>query len=135
MSCSRCLVSATNVWADQLRLQEGQAIGRTVKPVVAPGQGVRTLIDHEFLPTDPALLIPKTADGRGLIAMLWLGACLTWETLHANRPLGLIFPLDDLNPTSELSLLESAHLNNSTDKGLPKRYRAVVGQIKWLLFN
>ncbi|SFC06619.1 glycerol-3-phosphate dehydrogenase [Polaromonas sp. OV174] len=77
---ARCVVNATGVWVDQLRLQDGQAIGRTAKPMVAPSQGVHIVVDREFLPTDHAMLIPKTADGRVLFAVPWLGKIILGTT-------------------------------------------------------
>lgn len=77
---ARCVVNATGVWVDQLRLQDGQAIGRATHPMVAPSQGVHIVVDRSFLPTDHALLIPKTADGRVLFAVPWLGKTILGTT-------------------------------------------------------
>jgi glycerol-3-phosphate dehydrogenase len=77
---ARCVVNATGVWVDRLRMQDGQAIGRDAKPMVAPSQGVHIVVDREFLPTDHALLIPKTADGRVLFAVPWLGKTILGTT-------------------------------------------------------
>jgi hypothetical protein len=67
------VVNATGVWVDALRQMDGEAIGRPVKPMVAPSQGVHIVVDREFLPSDHALMVPKTADGRVLFAVPWLG--------------------------------------------------------------
>lgn len=77
---SRCVVNAAGVWVDQLRMLDGQAIGREAKPMVAPSQGVHIVVDRSFLPTDHALLIPKTADGRVLFAVPWLGKTILGTT-------------------------------------------------------
>jgi len=77
---ARCVVNATGVWVDQLRLQDGQAIGRATHPMVAPSQGVHIVVDRSFLPTDHAMLIPKTADGRVLFAVPWLGKTILGTT-------------------------------------------------------
>ena len=82
-----CVVNATGVWVDRLRLQDGQAIGRETKPIVAPSQGVHIVVDREFLPTDQALLIPKTADGRVLFAVPWLGKTILGTTDTPRRDL------------------------------------------------
>ena len=82
-----CVVNATGVWVDRLRLQDGQAIGREAKPIVAPSQGVHIVVDREFLPTDHALLIPKTADGRVLFAVPWLGKTILGTTDTPRRDL------------------------------------------------
>ncbi len=77
---AKCFVNAAGVWVDQLRLQDGQAIGRDAKPMVAPSQGVHIVVDRAFLPTDHALLVPKTADGRVLFAVPWLGKTILGTT-------------------------------------------------------
>lgn len=77
---SKCIVNAAGVWVDQLRLLDGQAIGREAKPMVAPSQGVHIVVDRSFLPTDHALLVPKTADGRVLFAVPWLGKTILGTT-------------------------------------------------------
>ena len=77
---SRCIINAAGVWVDALRAQDGEAIGRPAKPMVAPSQGVHLVVDREFLPTDHALLVPKTADGRVLFAVPWLGKTILGTT-------------------------------------------------------
>lgn len=77
---ARCVINAAGVWVDQLRQQDGQAIGRPVKPMVAPSQGVHIVVDREFLPGDHALMVPKTADGRVLFGVPWLGKIILGTT-------------------------------------------------------
>ncbi|MEO6016075.1 MAG: glycerol-3-phosphate dehydrogenase/oxidase [Polaromonas sp.] len=77
---ARCVVNAAGVWVDQIRTQDGQALGREAKPMVAPSQGVHMVVDRSFLPTDHAMLIPKTADGRVLFAVPWLGKTILGTT-------------------------------------------------------
>ena len=75
-----CVVNATGVWVDQFRIEDGKATGRDVKAMVAPSQGVHIVVDREFLPGDHAMLIPKTADGRVLFAVPWLGKTILGTT-------------------------------------------------------
>ena len=77
---AKCLVNATGPWVDLFRQQDAEAQGKPVKPMVAPSQGVHVVVDREFLPTDHALLIPKTADGRVLFAVPWLGKVILGTT-------------------------------------------------------
>jgi glycerol-3-phosphate dehydrogenase len=49
-------------------------------PMVAPSQGVHLIVDRKFLPGSHALLIPKTADGRVLFAVPWLGKTILGTT-------------------------------------------------------
>lgn len=77
---ARCVVNATGVWVDQLRQMDGDASGRPARPMVAPSQGVHVVVDREFLPGEQALLVPKTADGRVLFAVPWLGKVVLGTT-------------------------------------------------------
>jgi glycerol-3-phosphate dehydrogenase len=77
---ARCVVNAAGVWVDEFRQQDGEAIGRPVKAMVAPSQGVHIVVDREFLPGEHALMVPKTADGRVLFGVPWLGKIILGTT-------------------------------------------------------
>ncbi|RID98694.1 glycerol-3-phosphate dehydrogenase/oxidase [Simplicispira hankyongi] len=77
---TRCVVNATGVWVDALREKDAQATGRAVSPLVAPSQGVHLVVDRDFLASDHALMVPKTADGRVLFAVPWLGKVILGTT-------------------------------------------------------
>ena len=72
---ARCVVNATGVWVDALREQDG-----TQQAMVAPSQGVHIVVDKKFLPGRAGLMIPKTADGRVLFAVPWLGSVILGTT-------------------------------------------------------
>ena len=74
------VINATGVWVDQFRMEDGRAMGREVKAMVAPSQGVHIVVDRSFLPGNHAMLIPKTADGRVLFAVPWLGKTILGTT-------------------------------------------------------
>ena len=75
-----CVINATGVWVDQLRQQDGDSIGRPVKAMVAPSQGVHIVVDREFLPGSHALMVPRTGDGRVLFGVPWLGKLILGTT-------------------------------------------------------
>lgn len=81
---SRCVVNATGVWVDELRQKDGLAVpsasGRQTQTMVAPSQGVHMVVDREFLNSEAALIVPKTADGRVLFAVPWLGKVILGTT-------------------------------------------------------
>jgi glycerol-3-phosphate dehydrogenase len=77
---ARCVINACGVWVDQFRQKDGEAIGRPAKAIVAPSQGVHIAVDREFLPGDHALMVPKTADGRVLFGVPWLGKIILGTT-------------------------------------------------------
>jgi glycerol-3-phosphate dehydrogenase len=77
---ARCVINATGVWVDEFRQRDGEAIGRPVKAMVAPSQGVHLVVDRDFLPGGHALMVPKTADGRVLFGVPWLGKVILGTT-------------------------------------------------------
>lgn len=77
---ARCVINAAGVWVDDFRQQDAQALQRPVTAMVAPSQGVHLVVERDFWPTDHALLIPKTADGRVLFAVPWLGKVILGTT-------------------------------------------------------
>ncbi len=109
---ARCVVNAAGVWVDQFRQQDGAAIGHAARPMVAPSQGVHIVIERDFLPTDHALLIPKTADGRVLFAVPWLGK-IVLGTTDTPRP-DLTYEPEPFEAEVEFILTESArHLTRA----------------------
>lgn len=77
---ARCVINAAGVWVDEFRQQDAQALHRPVQPMVAPSQGVHVVVDREFLPGRHALMVPKTADGRVLFGVPWLGKVILGTT-------------------------------------------------------
>ena len=88
---ARCVVNATGVWVDAVRAMDRSANAPAPPPaasplappaptLVAPSQGVHLVVDRAFLPGDHALLVPKTADGRVLFAVPWLGKTILGTT-------------------------------------------------------
>ena len=75
-----CVVNAAGVWVDEIRDLDREPGTPSRAPMVAPSQGVHLVVDRSFLPGDHALLIPKTADGRVLFAVPWLGKTLLGTT-------------------------------------------------------
>jgi glycerol-3-phosphate dehydrogenase len=79
-----CVVNAAGVWVDELRVKDGAVndVGGkgTTRPMLAPSQGVHLVVDREFLDADVGLMVPKTADGRVLFAVPWLGKVILGTT-------------------------------------------------------
>ncbi|MCA9191584.1 MAG: glycerol-3-phosphate dehydrogenase/oxidase [Planctomycetales bacterium] len=75
---SKATINATGVFAERILTQDPSfEIG---KVAVRPSQGIHLVLPQEFLPTQSALLIPKTDDGRVLFAIPWLGKTLIGTT-------------------------------------------------------
>jgi glycerol-3-phosphate dehydrogenase len=75
-----CVVNATGVWVDALRELDREPGEPPPAPLVAPSQGVHLVVDRDFLPGRHALLVPRTADGRVLFAVPWLGKTVLGTT-------------------------------------------------------
>ncbi|MBH9552723.1 glycerol-3-phosphate dehydrogenase/oxidase [Inhella gelatinilytica] len=84
---TRCVINATGVWVDDLRERDHQ--GRPPEPLVTVSQGVHLVVDRQFLPSEQALLVPKTEDGRVLFAVPWMGRVIlgTTDTPRRDKPL------------------------------------------------
>lgn len=75
-----CVINATGVWVDSIRRLDAEHQEQTATALVSPSQGVHIVVDRDFLPSDHALLVPKTADGRVLFAVPWLGKVILGTT-------------------------------------------------------
>jgi glycerol-3-phosphate dehydrogenase len=73
---TRCVVNATGVWVDEVRRLDNPGAPR----MVTASQGVHLVVHRDFLPGDHALLVPRTADGRVLFVIPWLGKTLLGTT-------------------------------------------------------
>ncbi len=64
---AKTIVNATGVFTDKiLKLNHSEH-----KKTIVPSQGVHLVLDKAFMPSDVALMIPKTSDGRVLFAVPW----------------------------------------------------------------
>ena len=81
---ARCVVNAAGVWVDELRQKDGDAHAddksHPTRALVAPSQGVHMVVDRSFLDANVGLMVPKTADGRVLFAVPWLGKVILGTT-------------------------------------------------------
>jgi glycerol-3-phosphate dehydrogenase len=87
---ARCVVNAAGVWVDELRrlALPPEAGGAPIKALVTASQGVHLVVTRACLPLREAVLIPRTADGRVLFAVPWLGSTLigTTDTPRSDAP-------------------------------------------------
>lgn len=83
----------------------GDAVRRLADPDAAqwvqPSQGVHLVFDRAVLPSDHALIVPKTSDGRVVFAIPWLGHTLVGTTDTALRDT----PLEPTPLRSEIDFL------------------------------
>jgi glycerol-3-phosphate dehydrogenase len=64
---AKAIINATGAFCDAVR----QFSDKESKPIIAPSQGIHLSFDRSFLPTDTAIMIPHTSDGRVLFAIPW----------------------------------------------------------------
>lgn len=62
---ARCFINATGPFADSLRL----LANANAQPRIRVSSGVHVLLPKKMMPSDAAMLIPKTADGRLIFAI------------------------------------------------------------------
>ncbi|HET9642533.1 MAG TPA: FAD-dependent oxidoreductase, partial [Burkholderiaceae bacterium] len=77
---ARAVVNATGVWVDALRQAALASKGEAVSPIVRASQGIHLVVSRSRLPIDDAILVPRTADGRVLFAVPWLGSTVVGTT-------------------------------------------------------
>lgn len=77
---ARCVINATGVWVDELRRLEAQGCGRKAQPLIRASRGTHLVVDRCFFPSEAALLVPRTADGRVLFAVPWMGKVILGTT-------------------------------------------------------
>ncbi|WP_397476218.1 glycerol-3-phosphate dehydrogenase/oxidase [Pusillimonas sp.] len=82
-----CVVNATGVWADSLRRLDADALKRPVTNLIRASRGAHLVVDRSFFPSERALLVPRTADGRVLFVLPWLGKVLLGTTDIASTAL------------------------------------------------
>jgi len=73
---ARVVINATGAFCDPIRKMSDE----TAKPVVTFARGSHIVLSTDFLPSNTALMIPKTSDGRVLFCIPWLGHTLVGTT-------------------------------------------------------
>lgn len=78
---ARVVVNATGVFAEEVsHLEKAQTSGSSSRIQIAPSRGTHLVLPRSFLPSDHALMIPQTDDGRVLFAIPWMGQTLLGTT-------------------------------------------------------
>lgn len=73
---ARVVINACGVWADELRRMDISAAAVRVEPA----QGSHIVLPKEFQPSDRAIMVPHTDDGRVLFAIPWHGVLVVGTT-------------------------------------------------------
>jgi glycerol-3-phosphate dehydrogenase len=82
---AKVVVNAAGPFSDGVR----QLADASAERLIQPSQGAHVVLDRHFLPSDSALIVPKTSDGRVVFAIPWHGKTLvgTTDTALAETPL------------------------------------------------
>jgi len=84
----RAVINATGVFTNSImKMNE-----KVYKKYIVPSQGIHLVFDKSFLPSENALMIPKTSDGRVLFAIPWhdkivVGTTDTLMKSHSLEPI------------------------------------------------
>ncbi|MEM7466217.1 MAG: glycerol-3-phosphate dehydrogenase/oxidase [Pseudomonadota bacterium] len=89
---ARSVINATGAWSDYIGALDNEDDDKSV----VPSQGTHIVIDRHFFPSDQALLIPRTADGRVMFVIPWHDKVVIGTT-DEKLPSGSTEPM----PTSE----------------------------------
>ncbi|MBB2144762.1 FAD-dependent oxidoreductase [Pedobacter sp. LMG 31464] len=111
---AKVVINATGVFVDEIL----QMNNPNAKKMVRPSQGVHIVLKKEFLKSESALMIPKTADGRVLFAVPWhehllVGTTDTPLDEHSLEPRALKEETDFI-----LSTASSYFKNKPTEKDI-----------------
>lgn len=63
----KAIINATGVFTNSIMKMNDKAY----KKYIVPSQGIHLVFDKSFLPSENALMVPKTSDGRVLFAVPW----------------------------------------------------------------
>src|SRR5215469_8272374 len=98
---AKAFVNATGVFSDSVRQLANLSLHKRIRP----SKGAHILLPLAIFPTDDALLIPKTEDGRVLFAIPWQRRLLVGTTDEE------VSPEDELVVTKEDVEYLLRHLN------------------------
>jgi glycerol-3-phosphate dehydrogenase len=73
---ARVVVNAAGPFCDDIR----RLADPSAPPILAVSRGSHVVLDRSFLPSDDALLVPETPDGRVLFVIPWHGSTLIGTT-------------------------------------------------------
>lgn len=73
---AKVVINATGTFCDAIRSMSDAG----AKPLITYSQGIHLVFDRSFLPSNAALMIPRTSDGRVLFAIPWHGRTLVGTT-------------------------------------------------------
>jgi len=73
---AKVVINATGVFSDAVRRLDD----RHAEPMISPSQGVHLVLDRSFQPSDTAIMVPQTDDGRVLFVIPWHERCLIGTT-------------------------------------------------------
>lgn len=73
---AKTIINATGAFCDSVRKMSDESAGK----IITLSQGIHLVFDKKFLPSESALMIPKTSDGRVLFCIPWLGSLLVGTT-------------------------------------------------------
>ncbi|MCX8070877.1 MAG: glycerol-3-phosphate dehydrogenase/oxidase [Candidatus Binatia bacterium] len=73
---AKVVVNAAGPFVDEVR----RLADPNASPLISPSQGIHLVFDRSFLPSDVAIMVPHTSDGRVLFAIPWCGHTLIGTT-------------------------------------------------------
>lgn len=103
----KAIINATGVFTNAI-----MKLNDTVyKKYIVPSQGIHLVFDKSFLPSDHALMIPKTSDGRVLFAVPWhdkivVGTTDTLIKKHSLEPIALEAEIEFVLETAQRFLIK-----------------------------
>ncbi|WP_291104830.1 MULTISPECIES: glycerol-3-phosphate dehydrogenase/oxidase [unclassified Flavobacterium] len=96
------VINATGVFTNSIMKMND----KVYKKYIVPSQGIHLVFDKSFLPSNDALMIPKTSDGRVLFAVPWhdkivIGTTDTLKKSHNLEPIATEKEIDFVLETAQ----------------------------------
>lgn len=73
---AKVVINATGVFADEVRKMDDPSS----KNMISPSSGIHLVVDRSFHPSDYAVMVPQTSDGRVLFAVPWYNKVILGTT-------------------------------------------------------
>lgn len=92
---AKVVINATGVFADDIRKMDDPS----AKNMISPSSGIHLVIDRSFLPSNYAVMVPQTSDGRVLFAVPWYNKVIlgTTDSLVKKPSLEPVATREDIN--------------------------------------
>ena len=122
----KVIINATGTYVDEIRKLDTM----TVQPMITYSQGSHIVLDSSFLPSETAIIVPKTKDNRVIFIIPWLNKVLIGTTDIKIAP---TLSKDPIPTQSEIQFLLDEAGNYLQKKPKLKDIRSIFSGVRPLI--